>query len=119
MDMVHTFFWLHDDSVDAKCALEAGLIKGIILAVILTAAAFVPMLAVSEIAGDVALAEGEQVAAGTIIPKRPPPKVPWKGAHNIGHNVLTKGGGGVQNILTSIPTMVSSYHCQTHRYRSG
>ena len=74
MDMAHTFFWLHDDSVDAKCALEAGLIKSIILAMILTAAAFVTMFAVSEIAGDVALVEGEQVAAGTIIPKRPPTK---------------------------------------------
>ena len=119
MDTAHTFFWLHDDCVDAKCALEAGLTKGIILAAILTAAAFAPMLAVSEITGDVALVEGEQVAAGTTIPKRPPPKVPWKGARNIGHNVLTKGEGGVQNILTSIPTTVSPYRCQTHRYRSG
>jgi len=39
MDMAHTFYWLHDDNIDRKCAIEAGLTKGIIVAILVTATA--------------------------------------------------------------------------------
>lgn len=110
MDLAHTFFWLHDNNIDRKCAIIAGFVKGVISAVLSIAVAAAPALIAVEGAA-VGIAAG--ASAGTVAgvsaesAAQAASRIPW---NNIAAAGMRAGKSAAQGapgtFLTSIPTFV-------------
>ncbi|KAL8798918.1 MAG: hypothetical protein Q9182_006290 [Xanthomendoza sp. 2 TL-2023] len=70
--MAHTFFWKHDYSVDRKCAMLAGIVKGFIAAAFAVLGALVaPVAAPAAVGVGAALQGTESVVVNTVTKSSP------------------------------------------------
>ncbi|KAL8649706.1 MAG: hypothetical protein Q9210_004245 [Variospora velana] len=114
--MAHIFLWKHDDSIDRKCQILSGLVKGVIMSMFVGVSSFLAPAAIGAVAAEGAA--GIAVSAGTsqaanILESNIFRSSPWTYVQNIGSAAKTyyksSGASDAQlatNFASNFPTNV-------------